>query len=82
MSNYSRAFGMCRTVSAGIFLTGLFILPLAFNPPVDTVFLFGARAAEMGAFTCLYIYTPEVMTARLPSSRSLCLQVAGTWPLR
>lgn len=52
--------GCCRTVAGGIFITGLFILPLAFSPPVDTVFLFGARAAEMGAFTCLYIYTPEV----------------------
>ncbi|KAK9841410.1 hypothetical protein WJX74_005255 [Apatococcus lobatus] len=51
--------GRRRTVAGGIFVTGLFILPLAFNPPVDTVFLFGARAAEMGAFTSLYIYTPE-----------------------
>ncbi|KAK9859325.1 hypothetical protein WJX84_000550 [Apatococcus fuscideae] len=40
------------TVAAGIFLTGLFIFPLAFSPPVDNVFLFGARAARDG---CLHL---------------------------
>jgi hypothetical protein len=43
-------------------LTGLFLLPLAFNhsdPGVTTVLLAGARASIMGAFTSLFIYAPE-----------------------
>ena len=46
-------------------ITGLFILPLASNPPADTVFLSCARALETASFACLYVWTPEVSTAPL-----------------
>ena len=57
---------ICRFAAIGVLITGLFILPLAFKPPVDTVFLFGARALETGAFACLYVWTPEVSMQQMP----------------
>ncbi|KAK9841691.1 hypothetical protein WJX74_010182 [Apatococcus lobatus] len=45
--------------TAGVLITGCFILPLTLKPPVDTLFLFGARALETAAFACLYVWTPE-----------------------
>lgn len=56
---------MYRFAAAGVLITGLFILPLAFNPPLDTAFLFVARALGTASFGCLYVWIPEASTGTL-----------------
>ena len=50
----------CRTMTLGMLTIAISTGSLIFSMAHSTVQLFASRAASMGAFTVLYIYTPEV----------------------
>ena len=57
------------SLRAGMILTALALLPIVASPPygLQLSFLFISRASIMGAFSVLYVYTPEFLPTKVRS---------------
>ena len=70
----------CRSLALGLALIAA-VVPLLLVMPASIVPLFVGRAASMGAFTILYIFTPEVhslaRSSAVHSSATVGAEVSG-----
>ena len=72
---------MHRSLAGGLLLVAVFTAGLlgAAGGTLTTALLFCARAASMGAFAILYVYTPEARPCPAPSARLAASQLRFLW---